>query len=194
MLLSRSERATVRNRGIACLADHGHHAPMIRRLAALAVLMATTSCSTVVHQPKWKSKVATASGKEVIQVTSTPPKMQKWNPVWWLGNIDTPEPPPDYKPDDPHRIRRYQWRNPGHNFTFYVIGIADKEFFRVGRHPEEVFKPGGGTNWAMSFRGIHPPLPFVSYQGRHCSTYFGWRERGNFGAKLNLRWRGVEPK
>jgi len=162
---------------------------MIRRIAALFVLMAVTSCSTVVHQPKWKSKVVTASGKEVIQVTSKPPKMQKWNPVWWLGNIDTPEPPPDYKPDDPRRERKYRWRNPGHNFTFYVIGIADKEFIRVGTHPDDVFRPGGGWNFAVS-RYCVLLLPFASCKTRHLATYLGWRERGNFGAKLNVRWQG----
>ncbi len=151
------------------------------------------SCSTVVHRPKAVSK-AKASGKQPAPVASAPRKMQKWNPVWWLGNVDTPVPPPDYKPDDPRRVRKYQWRNPGHNFTFYVIGIADKEFLRAGRYPKDVFKPGGGMNWAVSLCGPLPPLPFVSYQGRHCSTYLGWRERGNFGVKLNLRWRGVEPK
>lgn len=158
-----------------------------------AAMLAASSCSTVVHQPKQRT-IKQTDGKIVIQVTAEPPRMQKWNPVWWIGNVDTHEPPSDYKPDHPRRLQKWRWRNPGHNFTFYVIGIADKEFVRTGRHPEHVFKPGGGLNWAMSFRRWHPPLPFVSWQSRHLSTYFGWRERGNFGMKLNLRWRGLKPE
>jgi hypothetical protein len=30
-------------------------------------------------------------------------------------------------------------------------------------------------------------MPFVSYQGIHIKAYIGWRERGNFGLKLNLK-------
>lgn len=161
---------------------------MIRSIAALVALFVASSCSTVVHHPKWKLG-AVKDGKHVVNVVTVPPKMQKWNPVWWIGNVDTRVPPPDYKPDDPRRARKYQWRNPGHNFTFYVIGITDKKFTRTGRHPDDVFKPGGGLNWAVSRHRLLL-LPFVSYQGRLCSTYFGWRERGNFGIKLNLSWRG----
>lgn len=166
---------------------------MIRLLALLALGLLVSSCTTVVHRPK-VPKTAKLGGKSVAQVVPVQRKMQKWNPVWWIGNVDTTVPPPDYKPDDPRRARKWYWRNPGHNFTFYVVGIADREFTRIGRHPEDVFRPGGGLNWAVSLYGLYPPLPFVSYQGRHCSTYLGWRERGNLGAKLNLRWRGVEPK
>lgn len=165
---------------------------MTRFAAVLAVGLMASSCSTVVHQPKQR-RAAEFDAKQAGGGPPLPRKMQKWNPAWWIGNVDTPIPPPDYKPDDPRRERKYQWRNPGHNFTFYVIGIADKKFTRMGRHPEDVFRPGGGLNWAVS-RYHLLLLPFVSYQGRHCSTYFGWRERGNFGAKLNLRWRGVEPR
>lgn len=165
---------------------------MFRCFAALAFLFVASSCSTVVHEPKWRTKQI-VDGKEVTRLVSSPPKMQKWNPVWWLGNVDSSEPPADYKPGDPRREAKWRWRNPGHNFTFYVIGIADKEFTRTGMHPEDVFRSGGGWNAALS-RWTVVLLPFVSYQGRHVSTYLGWRERGNFGAKLNVRWRGREPE
>jgi hypothetical protein len=29
-------------------------------------------------------------------------------------------------------------------------------------------------------------LPFISYERRWCSFYFGWREHGAFGSKLNF--------
>lgn len=54
---------------------------------------------------------------------------QKLNPLWWLGNADDPVPPPDwYRPGRRFRKARRHLRNPLHNFTFYVIGIADKDF------------------------------------------------------------------
>lgn len=170
---------------------------MSRLLAALAFCFLGCSCSTVMHRPKTKPAVIKPDGKSTVSAApEAPRKMQKWNPVWWLGNVDTPVPPEDYKPDDPHRERKWRWRNPGHNFTFYVIGIADREFMRVGLHPDDVFRPGGGLNVAMSLACPLPPLPFVSFESRHLSTYLGWRERGNFGAKLNVRWNGkdLNPK
>src|SRR3989442_191378 len=54
----------------------------------------------------------------------------KWNPVFWFKNLDHPTPPDYYRPNDPHRIRKWHFRNPFNNFTYYVIGIADKTFRR----------------------------------------------------------------
>ena len=109
----------------------------------------------------------------------------KWNPVWWFGNVDSPTPPDWYRPDDPHRTRRWHWRNSLHNFTHYVIGIYDKPFVRVGKYPDRVFAPDGGWNWAISkYKCLR--LPFVSYRKGDFKFYFGWRERGNFGVKLNF--------
>ena len=76
-------------------------------------------------------------------------------------------------------------RNLGHNFTFYVIGIADKESERVGYYPERVFNPSGGWNVAFS-RCEFFWLPFISYQKGGLKFYIGWRDRGNFGFKLNF--------
>ena len=112
--------------------------------------------------------------------------IQKWNPIWWFGNVDDPEPPEWYKPDDPSRRRKWLMRNPLHNFTFYVIGVADKPFERVGRHPKDVFNQEGGWNLATS-RHRCWRLPFISYTRGRFATYWGWRERGNFGVKLTFR-------
>ena len=116
---------------------------------------------------------------------AAPGKFQKWNPVWWFGNVDDPVPTPDYRPNDPHRQGKWYCRNSLHNFTFYVVGIADKPFVRTGRSPAKVFHPDGGWNWAVC-RHRWWRLPFVSYQRGRFKFYLGWRERGNFGAKLNL--------
>jgi len=109
----------------------------------------------------------------------------KWNPVWWFGNVDRPTPPDWYRPDDPGRQRRWYWRNSLHNFTHYVIGIYDKPFVRVGRYPDRVMAPNGGWNWAVcKYKFLR--LPFISYQKGGFKFYCGWRERGNFGMKLNF--------
>ena len=124
-----------------------------------------------------------------VRVTPRPglPKMHtynKLNPVWWVENSDEPVPPKWYKPDDKHRVMKWHFRNPFHNFGNYVIGIADKKFVRSGKYPERNSSPHGGWNFAVARRRI-VFLPFLSYQRGGFNFYFGWRERGNFGVKLN---------
>ena len=110
----------------------------------------------------------------------------KWSPKFWFGNLNDPVPPPNYRPDDKHRVRKWYFRNPTHNFDFYVIGLADKTFRRSGRCPAEVFNPRGGWNWAVcKYKFVR--LPFISYQKKSFKFYLGWRERGNFGIKFAFR-------
>ncbi|MDB6017091.1 MAG: hypothetical protein JWR19_1580 [Pedosphaera sp.] len=109
----------------------------------------------------------------------------KWHPRFWLGNLDDPVPPPDYRPNVKHRVRRWYFRNPGHNFNFYVIGIADKTFRRSGRFPDRNFNPRPGWNWTVcKYKWVR--LPFISYNHRGFKLYLGWRERGDFGIELKL--------
>lgn len=112
----------------------------------------------------------------------------KINPVWWLRNADEPTPPEWYRPGDPHRETKWSFRNPLHNLCFYVIGVADKKTVRCGRYPERNSDPNGGWNVAVT-RRILVLLPFVSYERKWITFYFGWRERGAFGAKLNFHRR-----
>ena len=110
---------------------------------------------------------------------------QKWNPVFWFGNLDDPDPPDEYRPDDPRRDGKWYCRNSMHNFTFYVMGIADKEFKYTGRHPG-IFNPNDGWNWTVCrYKCVR--LPLISYKKRSFLFYCGWRERGNFGMKLNFK-------
>lgn len=123
----------------------------------------------------------------VFHAASPPPGgTQKWNPVWWLGNADDPEPPDWYRPYSPFRGVQWQLRNPFHNFTFYVIGVKDSDFIRWGNEPEGVFRREGGWNWCVIQKGWLR-LPFVSYEGERMKFYALWREHGNFGLKLNFK-------
>ena len=117
------------------------------------------------------------------------PTLWKFNPVWWFKNYDNPEPPDWMWPGDPHRHFKWYLRNPLNNFTFYVIGIADKTFVRVGKYPARVFAPDGGWNWSVC-RHKCLRLPFVSYQNGRFEFYLGWRNRGNFG----FTFRFLKPK
>jgi hypothetical protein len=111
----------------------------------------------------------------------------KFNPLWWFKNADDPLPPESYRPKDKHRQLKWRLRNPLHNFTFYVIGVADKKVARSGRHPEDNFSPNGGWNLAVT-RHKWVYLPFISWchgtNGFH--YYSGWRSNGNFGLKCNV--------
>jgi len=121
---------------------------------------------------------------------------KKCNPIWWFQNDDEPTCPADLYIGQPQWWRQLRWllRNPMHNFTFYVIGIADKPRIVLGEYPNDVFNPNGGWKRHKVYRvrcrgGIVEPygigLPFVSYCGNGKMRYAGWRERGNFG----LKWR-----
>jgi hypothetical protein len=125
-----------------------------------------------------------------VTVTPKPdlPKIHfynKLNPVWWFGNIDDPEPPAWYRPDSKRRFFLWHLRNPFHNFDHYVIGIGDKTFVRSGRYPERNSNPDGGWDFAVARREL-AVLPFLSCQCGRFNFYLGWRERGDFGIKLNF--------
>ncbi|MFA6543540.1 MAG: hypothetical protein WCS99_03890 [Limisphaerales bacterium] len=134
---------------------------------------------------EWGSTESHPTDKPGGDSKSPARNFQKWNPIWWFGNVDDPEPPDWYRPGSPCRRPLWQLRNPLHNFTFYVIGIADRPFTRTGRFPDAVFAPDGGWNWAVAgCKWVR--LPFISYNGEWWRFYLGWRERGNFGGKVNV--------
>ena len=110
--------------------------------------------------------------------------IKKANPVWWFMNHDDPEVPGWYKPEDSPFTRELKWhtRNPLHNFTYYVIGIADRPFVRCGRNPDSIWARGGGWNFRTFHAGPFIHLPGVSYKGETWEFYLGWRSHGNFGA------------
>ncbi len=110
----------------------------------------------------------------------------KINPIWWFQNADEPSPPPDYYPQSHWRETMWAFRNPFHNFTFYVIGVSDKEIVRSGRHPETINVKGEGWDFSVTKYKIWR-LPIISYQKDSANFYFGWRVTGNFGVKINFK-------
>jgi hypothetical protein len=155
-------------------------AHILRWFLAIMVPVCSVSCVSQSTQSATAPALAKAHG---------PPHYSIWlkmNPLWWLASS---KPPVDYEPHSP--IRRVDWffRNPLHNFSFYVIGISDhfgeKDFHRYGMYPHDNFSPRPGLNVCM----IHYHwlrLPFVAYWNPHMSFYFGWRLAGEFGMKLNF--------
>lgn len=95
----------------------------------------------------------------------------KWNPLWWLGNVDNP-PPPGYS--------RSEWwmRNPLHNLAWYVIGCADRRFRLIG--------PAHRSHVLLQF---WPPFicPFLVIERGRFYAYIGWRHDGPFGARVTWR-------
>jgi hypothetical protein len=121
-----------------------------------------------------------------------PPLYLKVNPLWWIA---TSKPPADYESHWP--LRRIDWffRNPLHNFSFYVIGISDHvdspAFHRYGKYPNANFSPRPGWNiCVIHYHWLR--LPYVAYWNPHVSFYAGWRLAGEFGLKLNIFKHPVE--
>ena len=69
--------------------------------------------------------------------------------------------------------------------THYVVGIADKKFKRTSLEPENPPAPPKHWDVALARRKL-AALPFIGYHRGRFNFYLGWRERGNFGFKLNL--------
>lgn len=94
-----------------------------------------------------------------------------WYPDWYLQNQ------PSWK-----RAIWWFFRNPFHNFTFYVIGFCDHPSVSYGKSPEDVFVDGWNYGYTKVF-GV--PWPFISYQGKSWKWYAGWRMPGAaFGFKF----------
>lgn len=75
------------------------------------------------------------------------------------------------------------FRNPAHNWCFYVIGIADSDHYFEGRKDWGV-DPGFSFHYTYKLGGIK--LPLLSYVGKKKGWYIGWRPSGAFGVSLNF--------
>lgn len=108
---------------------------------------------------------------------------------WWalFGNEDD-----GYFGSDSWRSGRaktlglaFKWwlRNPLHNLTWYVIGVADRDRMISGPFGDQHANPNGGWLWSITSVG-RIRLPYVSYTSSRVKFYAGWRPSGAFGFKL----------
>lgn len=164
------------------------------------------------NKPKPQAPIAVG---EVTGRTAKPAS-SKWNPLWWFGKQDDQsvgtmasavgDEAPWYHGADPtvkgwqgptwpqwRRFLQFNYaRNPfNDNFTFYVIGVQDKNYkIEVLKgHPDPYTHQRddvGETGWQVS-RIVLPSgrtLPWVSYSGSW-EFNLGWSPSGNFTAKLH---------
>ncbi len=69
-------------------------------------------------------------------------------------------------------------RNPCHNLTWYVLGIANRDRLLV------INKDSDAPGWVYGYLSAGwLRLPFLAYNGRLVG-YIGWRPSGAFGLKL----------
>lgn len=139
------------------------------------------------HSPAWHS-VKKRPGSRLPEIHF----YDKLNPVWWAENADDPVPPAWYLPGDKHRTLKWHFRNPFHDFDFYILGVVDKKFTRSGHYPERNSDPHGGWDFELGRRWV-ALLPFISYERPKVTFYFGWRESGAFGMELRLHHPSSPP-
>ncbi|MEC7838978.1 MAG: hypothetical protein VX777_02940 [Chlamydiota bacterium] len=118
-----------------------------------------------------------------------------------------------YKPQFPasyHKAIQWFFRNPFHNFTFYIIGSAYRTNSEIDilrmtskkiesgkyRYPAQ-FNFASKRNSGL-YIALHGGKPYISLRIFHCphrksDFYIGWRSRGNFGIKCNL-WRPAKSR
>ena len=79
----------------------------------------------------------------------------KVNPKWWIENSDEPL-PWWWKYGEPTDERKRTWlmRNPFHNFTSYVIGVADRHTHRIGINAHSIWNDKGPINLAVTRAGL----------------------------------------
>lgn len=99
-------------------------------------------------------------------------------------------------------IRLKWWlRNPCHNLTWHVIGFAQHDTVRIDfptDRPEQVTSSGDPEiGWTSALTLVPTKedtvlnwvnlYPYIQYHGLRVTFYLGWRGRGTFGVKLNLK-------
>jgi hypothetical protein len=162
-----------------------------------SVTMGTVSFSALAAQPagSFTNQITDGVWHSVV-VPPHPGPPVRWydriNVLWWFGNRNEPVAPDWYEPHS--RFRNLEWhlRNPFSNFSWYVIGVADKQTVRSGKYPLKITRPGGGWNFAVTkWKCLR--LPFVSYNRGRLVFYLGWREHGNFGIALRSNSQEKKP-
>jgi hypothetical protein len=122
----------------------------------------------------------------------TVPWYWKLNALWWFGNVEGLD--PSYAPAWPVWKRKLFWffRNFMFNFFRFVVGVEDRDLMVTGPAPVFVSvwleaPPSKGFKWSVIRTGWYPPLPFISYTGKHVLWFIGWLPSGGrLGAKFNF--------
>ncbi len=78
--------------------------------------------------------------------------------------------------------REWWFRNPAHNFTWYVLGFADHDC--VSWHNQELDDKGWMFAVTTCRARLYLPFPFIGYNGASRAVYLGWRPSGAFGIKF----------
>ena len=128
-------------------------------------------------------------------------RYNRLNPIHWIVSLFSNSRKVDYTPaggDAQYRCpsetqastRLCYWgRNPGHDFTHYIIGFVDpldpsspdKHFSTVKGNAIDTSAPG--FIWAIrKYKRAY--LPYIAYWGHGLKTYAGWRPDGGFGLKI----------
>ena len=116
--------------------------------------------------------------------------IEKLHPGWSFG-FRLPA-PAGWKPSQPEWWRRASWhlRNPLYNYFSYVIGVADREHYRIGMRPLNSFwkdHKAAGFKCNLTCCGPFLWLPMLSWRWLGFESHLGWNERGKFGAALRAR-------
>lgn len=183
----------------------GHFLPLIPYKFLLILLFFFTSCSG--YRPTSENPTPLYEVIPCHRSAVPPGDVASWMAWAIFGNDDDgiygEGPKAHYYPNYPNTVGKFwRWwlRNPLHNFTFYVIGSADRQnsaftVLKIGdkgcallcknrrKATEFPFYHGG------IYIAFHGGKPYVSMRlpitGKRClNFYFGWRCRGNFGIKL----------
>lgn len=133
----------------------------------------------------------------MIETVSVPATSRPTGLLWWLRNGDSWHAPAinngaPYQPGITWQpLRDFLWfcRNPIGNFMGFVIGFEGTNYVVRGPAPVmlttlyDAVPPAYGWKWSV----INGWAPFVSYSGKRCLWYLGWRPySGGFGFKFNI--------
>ncbi len=162
------------------------------RVAGLALLALLSGCAVIPGETMVPRHRQVISRHHYYGTPKTPELdsgrvlgIPKANPKWWIENSDEPL-PWWWKYGEPTEERKRTWlmRNPFHNFTNYVIGVADRHTHRIGINADSIWNDKGPINLAVTRAGYLIYLPMISGRGRWLEGYAGWRTSGSFGVAL----------
>ena len=132
--------------------------------------------------------------------------LPKWLniPMWFQNDEDDVvrdgkiAPPDWFEPDNPHRLLHWRIRNPLHNASYRVFGVADRldkyEIKVSGDNLPQTWAENGWNGTTLQRKdGKGIKLPFKSYNGKVWQFYWGWQPNtGKLG--FALRHKDSSPE